>query len=63
MGAKILDYTITVLAVIGVILIIGAVGSSDYAEEIGQNLSTLAIIKTMIFGLLLTAPAIIRGVM
>lgn len=53
---------ITASAIIGVIVIIGAVGNIDYLTTVGQDCNMFEVIKTTMIGLLLIVPAIIREV-
>ena len=57
--SKILNWLFGIMAFIGVFLIIGAVGASDYAVEIGIYEPLTAHLKEYIFGVILIILGII----
>lgn len=57
--SKILNWLFGIMAFIGVFLIIGAVGASDYAVEIGIYEPFTAHLKEYIFGVILIILGII----
>ena len=59
---QLLNKGITLLAVIGVIVIIGALGNVDYLTTVGKDYSLITTIKSVVVGILLIVPAIIREV-
>lgn len=63
MKLKILNTLVTMLAVVGVFIAIGAVGTCDYMVETGQYYPLSQTIKTLLFGCSLTIPAIVREVL
>lgn len=62
MKLKILNALITTLTVIGIFVIIGAVGSCDYAVETGVDLPLTTTVNQMLIGLVCLSTNIIRGV-
>lgn len=61
METRIINRIITIMAVIGVIIFIGAVGHSDYMSECHKYYPLSSTVKNMLFGMLLIVPAIIRN--
>lgn len=59
---KVFNGMITVLALAGVVTIIGGVGTADYMVELGQEYSTFEMLKMMLLGVLMILPAIVREV-
>lgn len=59
---KVFNGAITVLALAGVVTIVGSVGTADYMVELGQEYSTFEMLKTMLIGALMILPAIVREV-
>ena len=57
--SKILDWIFGIMAFIGFVLIIGAVGSSDLADELGIYEPVNAHMKEMVIGVILMMPGII----
>lgn len=57
--SKILNWIFGIMAFIGVFLIIGAVGASDYAVEMGIYEPLTAHLKEYIIGAILIIPGII----
>lgn len=57
---QLLNKGITLLAIIGVIVIIGALGNVDYLTTVGKDYNLSVTIKSVVVGILLTVPAIIR---
>ena len=57
--SKILNWIFGIMAFIGVFLIIGAVGASDYAVEMGIYEPLTAHMKEYIIGVILIIPGII----
>lgn len=53
---------ITVSAIIGFIIIIGAVGHCDYLFEMGSDVSILEFVRTTLVGCIFALPAFIREV-
>lgn len=53
---------ITISAIIGVIIFIGAVGTSDYMDELGLYYPLIKVVKTFLVGVLMGVPALIREV-
>ncbi len=62
MKRKIFNGLITALAVVGILTIIGGVGTSDYMVEIGQDYPSSETMKTLLMGALMVLPAIVREV-
>lgn len=62
MKRKFLDGAITILAVVGFFVFIGAVGTMDFMVEQRINYPISNTIRTAVPGLLLMLPAIIREV-
>lgn len=62
MKRKIFNFVITSLAVIGILTIIGSVGTADYMVEIGQDYPMSETMKTMLIGVLMVLPAVVREV-
>lgn len=62
MKLKILNAVLTVLTVIGIFVIIGAVGSCDYAVEMGMDLPLSKTLTSLLLGVSCLASNIIRGV-
>ncbi len=54
------EYIISAMAIVGFIIILGAVGTSDYMVECGVDYPLAKTTQTMLVGLLLMMPAIIR---
>ena len=63
MKSKLLNLCITLLAVIGVIICVGAVGTMDYMTELGRDYPLINTIKTTLLGIAFICPAVIREVM
>lgn len=59
MNYKIINYLITALAIIGFIIILGAIGASDFSIDVPMKKT----IEMLILGSSLTAPALMRGVL
>ena len=59
---KTINTIITISAVIGIIIIIGAIGQCDYLLQIGEELSLSAFAKTTLVGCVFALPAFIREV-
>ena len=57
---KLFNTVITVAAVVGVVLYIGAVGTMDYKTTIGEYYPIRKTLITMGTGFALTVPAIVR---
>lgn len=57
--SKILNWIFGIMAFIGFILIIGAVGASDYAVEMGIYEPITAHMKEIVIGIVLMIPGII----
>ena len=62
MKRKIFNLFITMLAVAGVVVFVGAVGMCDYTVEVGKHYPLLQTIMLMVVSGILCLPAIIRGV-
>ena len=62
MKLKIFNAFVTMLAVIGFFVFIGAVGNMDYMVEIGQDYPLIDTLRTIILGVLLILPAVVREV-
>lgn len=56
------DWVVTILAVVGFFIFIGAVGTMDFMVEREVNYPMINTIKTAVPGLLMMLPAIIREV-
>lgn len=41
----------TVLVIVGILLIIGACGNADFADEIGESITIVEMIKPMVWGI------------
>ena len=63
MKLKIFNWLITLLAVFGVIMFVGAVGKMDYMVEVGMDYPIIETIKTIGIGILMVIPAVVREVM
>lgn len=61
MGRKILNVVVTLLAWLGVFVIIGAVGKVDYVAELGLDYPIYKTLLTVFVGFVMCVPAIIRG--
>ena len=57
--SKILNWIFGIMAFIGFILIIGAVGASDYAVEMGIYEPITAHMKEIVIGIVMMTPGII----
>lgn len=62
MKRKIFNLFITMLAVAGVVIFVGAVGMCDYTVEVGKHYPLLQTIMLMVVSGILCLPAIIREV-
>lgn len=62
MVRKILDGVITILAVVGFFVFMGAVGTMDFMVEQKIDYPMIDTVKTAIPGLLLMVPSIVREV-
>lgn len=56
-----LDIVTTGMACVGIFLILGACGSSDFAYEMGLEYSVFTLFKSLGLGLLLIMPSIVKG--
>ena len=63
MKLKIFNFIITIMAIISVLIFIGAIGALDYNVEIGQEYSFINTIKLTILSVLFVLPAIVRDVL
>lgn len=63
MKRKLLNLFITALAVVGVVVFVGAVGTMDYMVEVGKHYSLFNTLRTMFVGGVLCLPAVVRQVM
>lgn len=59
---KTINTLITLSAVVGFIIVIGALGHVDYLFEIGERVSLSETAITILIGSLFGLPAFIRGV-
>lgn len=55
---KIIRVIAGALAFIGIVLVIGAAGHSDYGDEIGEPTSTSDFVPQMVTGLVMTIPSL-----
>lgn len=62
MKRKIFNLFITMLAVAGIVIFVGAVGMCDYTVEVGKHYPLLQTIMLMFVSGILCLPAIIREV-
>ena len=62
MKRKIFDGMITIIAVIGFFILVGGVGTMDFMVEQKIDYPMIDTMKTVILGLLMMLPAIIREV-
>ena len=62
MKRQIFNYCITALAVLGIFVILGGVGTMDYMVEIGKNYPLSNTIRTIAIGVLMLLPAVVREV-
>lgn len=62
MKLKIFNIVLTVLAVVGFFIIMGAVGTMDFMVEQKVNYPMVNTIKTVAIGMIMMVPAIIREV-
>lgn len=62
MSKKVVDAVITLLAIAGVIVLIGTVGDVDYLTMVGKDCSLPKVIFCTILGISMIIPAIIREV-
>ena len=60
---KMLNTMISVLAVGGIVLMVGSVGNQDYAVEMGQVVSLSETILPLFISVAFMIPAIIREVL
>ena len=58
---KLLDIVLFTLAIIGVLIFVGAVGNVDYCVEMHEYCSLTNTIIKMVVGVLLILPAYIRS--
>ena len=58
----VINWLVTLLAIIGMFIIIGAVGTMDYMVTIGKEYPMCETVKTSMVGIIMIAPAIIREV-
>lgn len=58
---KILSYTTSIMAVVGILIIVGSIGNIDYHVELHEQYSIMPTIRMLIIGLSLIIPAYIRG--
>lgn len=63
MKLKIFNFIITIMAIISVLIFIGAIGALDYSVEIGQEYSFINTIKLTILSVLFVLPAIVRDLL
>lgn len=63
MKSKIIHYLISMLAVVGIVVVLGAVGSSDYAVEVVTDLPLWSTVKMLLLGVSFMTPAFLREVM
>ena len=63
MKLKIFNSLITILAILGIFVIIGAVGKVDYMVSIGVDYPLWKICLTTLVGFIMIVPALIREVM
>lgn len=59
---KILNVVITALAIVGIFLFIGAVGTVDMYTEMGEYYPVVSTMYIFAFSILLMLPALIRGI-
>lgn len=62
MKLKIFNIVLTVLAVVGFFIIMGAVGTMDFMVEQKVDYPMVNTIKTVVIGMIMMLPAIIREV-
>lgn len=62
MSKKVVDTVITLLAIAGVIILIGTIGDVDYLTTIGKDCSIRKVVFCTILGISMIIPAIIREV-
>ena len=63
MKLKIFNYFITMLAIVGVFVIIGSAGTLDYMVSIGKEYPLWKTVLTALAGVIMILPAVIREVM
>jgi len=59
---KIVKTIIEIMALVGFFLLLGSVGASDYADEIGVYFDFSTVTPHIIIGILLLIPGIIYGI-
>lgn len=62
MKKKTVDRIITVLACVGILLLIGSAGNADYATEVGEHYPLIDSVKLIVAGIIMLLPAILREV-
>ncbi len=63
MKLKIFNRIISILALVGIFVIIGAVGNVDYMVAIGKDYPLWKTCVTTLIGVIMLIPAVIREVM
>lgn len=63
MKHKLFNLFITLLAIAGIFVIIGAVGKMDYMVSTYQPYPLINTVKTLLTGMLMCLPAIVREVL
>ena len=63
MKQRIVNVFVTVLAIVGIFIFLGAIGNMDYSVEVGIEYPLIDTIKMLFAGLAMTVPAVIREVL
>ena len=60
---RFINVIVTVSAIVGIVIFIGAVGNMDYMVTIGQDYPLVDTVKMLFAGFVCVIPAIIREVL
>ena len=63
MKQRIVNVFVTVLAIVGIFIFLGAIGNMDYSVEVGIEYPLIDTIKMLFVGLSMTVPAVVREVL
>lgn len=59
---KLINWSLTIIAIVGFFVLIGSVGKMDFMLEKGIDYPLINTIKSSVIGILMILPAIIREV-
>lgn len=59
---KLINWSLTIIAIVGFFVLIGSVGKMDFMLEKGIDYPLISTIKSSVIGILMILPAIIREV-